>query len=122
MGVKKVTFVEIFKKNELNDGEMKMKEINGHEFMIARVGDNYYASDNRCPHMGGDLSMGKLDGTVVTCPRHQSQFDLTDGRVIQWTNWTGIKLSIGKVLKSPRNLKTYDVMIDEDMIKIDYSM
>ena len=32
-----------------------MKEINGHEYMIARVGDNYYSSDNRCPHMGGKL-------------------------------------------------------------------
>ena len=47
-----MSFYEIFKKDELNDGEMKMKEINGHEYMIARVGDNYYASDNRCPHMG----------------------------------------------------------------------
>jgi len=32
---------------------------------IARVRDNYYASDNRCPHMGGNLSMRKLEGTVV---------------------------------------------------------
>ena len=76
-----MSFYEIFKKDELNDGEMKMKEINGHEYMIAQVGDNYYASDNRCPHMGGNLSIGKLDGNVVTCPRHHSQFDITDGHV-----------------------------------------
>lgn len=118
MGVK-MSFVEVFKKDELNAGEMKTKEINGHEFMIARVGDNYYASDNRCPHMGGNLSMGNLEGTVVTCPRHHSQFDLTDGRVIRWTDWTGIKLSLGKVLKSPRNLKTYDLRLDGDAIMID---
>ena len=116
-----MSFVEILKKDELNDGQMKMKEIDGHEFMIAQVGDNYYVADNLCPHMGGNLSKGKLDGTVVMCPRHHSQFDLTDGHVIRWTDWTGIKLSLGKLLKSPRNLKTYEVMIDEDMIKIDYS-
>jgi 3-phenylpropionate/trans-cinnamate dioxygenase ferredoxin subunit len=114
-----MSFYEIFKKDELNDGEMKMKEINGHEYMIARVGDNYYASDNRCPHMGGNLSMGKLDGNVVTCPRHHSQFDITDGHVIRWTDWSGIKLSLGKALKSPRNLKTYDLMLDGDTIMID---
>ena len=114
-----MSFVGVFKKDELSDGEMKMKEIDGHEFMIARVGDNYYASDNRCPHMGGNLSMGKLDGNVVTCPRHHSQFDITDGHVIRWTDWSGIKLSLGKVLKSPRNLKTYDLMLDGDTIMID---
>jgi hypothetical protein len=37
-----MSFYEIFKKDELNDGEMKMKKINGHEYMIARVGGNYY--------------------------------------------------------------------------------
>lgn len=117
-----MSFYEIFKKDELNDGEMKMKEINGHEYMIAQVGDNYYASDNRCPHMGGNLSMGKLDGNVITCPRHHSQFDITDGHVIRWTDWSGIKLSLGKVLKSPRNLKTYDLMLDGDTIMIDLSI
>jgi hypothetical protein len=55
-----MSFYEIFKKDELNDGEMKMKEINGHEYMIARVGDNYYASDNCCPHMGGKFIHGQI--------------------------------------------------------------
>ena len=114
-----MSFYEIFKKDELNDGEMKMKKINGHEYMIAQVGDNYYASDNRCPHMGGNLSNGKLDGNVVTCPRHHSQFDITDGHVIRWTDWSGIKLSLSKVLKSPKNLKTYDLMLDGYTIMID---
>jgi 3-phenylpropionate/trans-cinnamate dioxygenase ferredoxin subunit len=65
-------FVEILKKDELNDGELKMTVIKDHEYLIARFGENYYVSDNRCPHMGGNLSMGKLEGTVVTCPRHHS--------------------------------------------------
>ncbi len=114
-----MSIVEILKKDELNDGEMKMVNIEGREIMIARVEDNYYASDNKCPHMGGNLSMGKLEGTVVTCPRHHSQFDLTDGHVIRWTDWSGIKLSLGKVLKSPRNLKTYDVIVDKDTLMVD---
>ena len=112
-------FVEILKKDEINDGELKMTVINDHEFLIARVGDNYYVSDNRCPHMGGNLSMGKLEGTVITCPRHHSQFDLADGHVIRWTDWTGLKLTAGKILKSPRNLNMYEVDIEEDRIIID---
>lgn len=116
MGGLRMSFVEILKKDELNDGELKMADIEGHEFLIARVGDNYYASDNRCPHMGGNLSIGKLEGTVITCPRHHSQFDLTDGHVIRWTDWTGLKLTAAKIFKSPRDLKTYEVKIEEDKI------
>jgi 3-phenylpropionate/trans-cinnamate dioxygenase ferredoxin subunit len=114
-----MSFVEIFKKDDLNDGIMKMANIEGQEILIARVGDEYYVSDNKCPHMGGNLSMGKLEGTVVTCPRHHSQFDLADGHVIRWTDWTGLKLTAGKIFKSPRNLKTYEVKIEEDRIMAD---
>ncbi|MGZ7048989.1 MAG: Rieske (2Fe-2S) protein, partial [Methanobacterium sp.] len=51
-----MSFVEIAATNELVDGNKKMVKFNDHELMLARVGDNYYCSDNRCPHMGGNLS------------------------------------------------------------------
>ena len=114
-----MTFVEILNRDELLDGQMKMVDIQGHEILVARVGEDYYATDNRCPHMGGNLSLGKLDGFVITCPRHHSQFDIKDGHVIRWTDWTGIKLSLGKILKSPRNLKSYDVTLDGEKIMVD---
>ncbi len=114
-----MSFVELTVKNEIKDGQMKMFIIDDHEYMMARVGDNFYCTDNRCPHMGGDLSQGSLNGTVVTCPRHQSQFDLTDGHNIRWTNWTGIKLALGKLLKSPRPIKMYEVKVEGDKIMAD---
>ena len=114
-----MSFVEIATTDELMDGTMKMATIEGREILLARIGDNYYSADNRCPHMGGNLSMGKLNGTVITCPRHHSQFDLTDGHVIRWTDWTGLKLSIGKALKSPRPLKMHEVKIEENKIMVD---
>jgi 3-phenylpropionate/trans-cinnamate dioxygenase ferredoxin subunit len=113
-----MSFVEIATTDELADGSMKMATVSGYEILLARVGDNYYSTDNRCPHMGGNLSMGKLKGTVVTCPRHHSQFDLTNGHVIRWTDWTGFKLSLGKLLRSPRPLKTYEVKVEDDKIMV----
>lgn len=113
-----MSFVEIATTDELMNGDMKMTTVSGRDILLARVGDNYYSADNSCPHMGGNLSMGKLEGTVVTCPRHHSQFDLTDGHVIRWTDWTGFKLSLGKLLKSPRPLKTYEVKVDGDKIMV----
>ena len=114
-----MSFVEIATTDELMDGNMKMTSVSGREILLARVGDNYYGADNRCPHMGGNLSMGKLEGTVLTCPKHQSQFDLTDGHLIRWTDWSGLKLFIGKLLKSPRPLRIYEVKIDDDKILVD---
>jgi 3-phenylpropionate/trans-cinnamate dioxygenase ferredoxin subunit len=113
-----MSFVEIATIEELADGQMKMATVSEREILLARVGDNYYSADNRCPHMGGNLSMGELNGTVITCPRHHSQFDLTDGHVIRWTDWTGLKLSIGKALKSPRPIKIHEVKIEDNKILV----
>jgi len=32
-----------------------------------------------CPHRGGPLADGLVDGEVVMCPLHNHQFSLTDG-------------------------------------------
>jgi 3-phenylpropionate/trans-cinnamate dioxygenase ferredoxin subunit len=109
-------FVDVGLVDELDDGNMMMTTIEGREILVARVGDNFYSADNRCPHMGGNLSGGTLEGTVVTCPRHHSMFDLTDGHVIRWTDWTGLKLIGTKILKSPRPLKMHEVKVEGEKI------
>jgi nitrite reductase/ring-hydroxylating ferredoxin subunit len=51
-------FTEVSKIDELKNGTMKAVSAAGREILLARVGDKYYAADNRCPHMKGDLSQG----------------------------------------------------------------
>lgn len=111
--------VQVGEIGELADGSMKSVLVKGREILLARVADEYYAADNRCPHMGGKLSQGKLEGTVVTCPRHSSQFDLTDGRVVRWLKGSGLLSKVGKALKSPRPLATYHVKVEGDRILIE---
>jgi 3-phenylpropionate/trans-cinnamate dioxygenase ferredoxin subunit len=103
---------------ELVDGSMKEVTAQGHEILLARVGDNYYAIDNRCPHMGGNLSRGKLEGVVVTCPRHGSQFDLRDGKVVRWLKG-GTYTLVGKLFKPPRPIVTYPVKLDGDKVMLE---
>jgi len=112
-------FVEVPGGNELQSGQMKMFKLGDHEILLARVGDTFYAADNRCPHMGGDLSGGKLEKTIITCPRHHSQFDLSDGHVVRWTDWSGFKLSMAKMMKSPRPVKTYQVKAEEGKVMVE---
>ncbi|UCE97103.1 MAG: Rieske 2Fe-2S domain-containing protein [Dehalococcoidia bacterium] len=97
-----------------------MKEIPVMDFkiLLAQSKDKYYAADSRCPHLGGKLANGTLEGTIVTCPLHGSQFDLSDGRVVRWLKGSGIISKMGRALKSPRSLRTYEVKIDNDKILI----
>jgi nitrite reductase/ring-hydroxylating ferredoxin subunit len=48
----------------------------GFDLAVFRVGDAVYAIDDSCPHAGGSLSNGKLQGTRVTCPVHGLKFNL----------------------------------------------
>ena len=111
--------VEVSKPSGLKDGTMKAVSVNEREILLAKVGDKYYAADNRCPHMKGKLSQGKLEGTVVTCPLHGSQFDLSNGQVVRWLKGSGVVSAVGRVLKSPRQLTIYNVKVEDDNIMIE---
>jgi 3-phenylpropionate/trans-cinnamate dioxygenase ferredoxin subunit len=113
------SFVEAGKTSEFEAGTKKKLIIQGQEILLAKVGDSYYAIGNRCAHMGGDLSAGKLEGTIITCPRHGSQFDVRDGKVIRWMKGAGLFAAMGKVLKSPRPMPTYKVRVEGDTISIE---
>ncbi|OLB95119.1 MAG: hypothetical protein AUH30_15980 [Candidatus Rokubacteria bacterium 13_1_40CM_68_15] len=47
---------------------------------VFRLGERFYAVDNACPHKGGPLAEGAVEGTVVTCPWHGFTVDLGTGR------------------------------------------
>lgn len=111
-------FVDIISTRDVPDGTLRKSTIGGREILLARAGDRYYAVDNRCPHLGGDLSQGILKGTIVTCPRHHSQFELSDGRVLRWTDWSGFKLSAAKLFKAPTSLKIHEVKVEGERVLV----
>jgi len=111
------TLTRIANTKDLSEGTMKKYQVQDTEILIARIEGKYYATQNKCPHLGGDLSKGNLEGTIVTCPRHGSQFKVTDGSVIRWLKGSGLISSIGKAIKSPQKLITYNTKIEgQDII------
>jgi nitrite reductase/ring-hydroxylating ferredoxin subunit len=50
---------------------------------VANAGGHLYAIDDTCTHMGCSLARGSLEGTIVTCACHGSQFDVTSGAVVR---------------------------------------
>jgi 3-phenylpropionate/trans-cinnamate dioxygenase ferredoxin subunit len=112
-------WLEAGKTGELADGTMKEVDVQGRHILLARVGDRYFAAAGRCPHMGGKLSNGTLEGSVITCPRHGSQFDLRDGRVIRWLKAARAVSFVARLLKSPTPLATYPVRVEGESILVE---
>lgn len=50
---------------------------------VYHLGGRLHAISDTCPHAGASLCEGELDGDVVTCPRHGSQFRVTDGERVR---------------------------------------
>jgi nitrite reductase/ring-hydroxylating ferredoxin subunit len=67
---------------ELGDGQLRCVEAEGTAVMVARAGGGVYALSNRCSHRGGPLHEGTLEGTEVSCPWHDSVFDVRDGSLV----------------------------------------
>jgi 3-phenylpropionate/trans-cinnamate dioxygenase ferredoxin subunit len=76
------SYIYVADASELSVGTLKKVVIQNKEILLANIEGEFYAFDNLCPHLGGDLSLGHLDGAVLTCPRHQAKFDITTGRTI----------------------------------------
>jgi 3-phenylpropionate/trans-cinnamate dioxygenase ferredoxin subunit len=64
-------------------GEMRAFEVSGTRLNVTNAGGHLYAFEDTCTHMGCSLANGELDGTVVTCACHGSQFDVTTGAVLR---------------------------------------
>ena len=112
-------YIEAGKTGEFGDGIKKRVVVGGREILLARVGGHFYAVGNSCTHMGGELAAGRLEGTVITCPLHGSQFDITDGHNVRWLKGKGFISIVGKILKPPRSLPSYNVRIDGDSIMVE---
>ncbi len=111
-------FIDILPVTGIPEGGLKRATAGGKELLLAKVHGQVYATDLHCPHLQGDLSQGTLNGTIITCPMHNSQFDIRDGHVLRWTNLKGIILTLATMARPPRPLRSYPVRIEENRILV----
>jgi len=104
----------------LRDGSMTEVRVNDTRVLIARVQGSYYAVQGTCAHLRGKLADGKLDGFVLQCPRHGSQFDVRDGRVVAWiTKITGLARNIAETVKRPQPLHSYRTRMQDGRVWVE---
>ena len=68
---------------EAGEGQLHSTDADGTPVLVVRDGGRTYAIHDRCGHRGCLLSEGELDGHVITCSCHGSQFDVRDGTVLR---------------------------------------
>src|SRR5215218_1442129 len=66
----------------LVDGKPRRVEVDGTPVLVLRQSDRIRAIGATCPHLGGPLDKGPIEGDTVTCPWHGSVFSLDDGSLI----------------------------------------
>lgn len=65
--------------SEIEPGRGIVRAVNGAEVALMRDGNAVYAVGNLCPHRGGQLGDGTVEGGRVLCPLHSWDFDLATG-------------------------------------------
>jgi len=78
-----MAFLRAVKKDEVPPGTIRELQLDGRTVALANVEGKFFCVDNTCLHRGGPLGEGLLEGSVVTCPWHGWQYDVSTGKVIE---------------------------------------
>ena len=82
----------------VKDGETQRVECDGRGLFIHRAGKEWRVFDSRCPHQTTNIPHLAIEGTTLTCPKHQWAFDIRTGDCIKKGN-SPLKQWPSKVVK-----------------------
>jgi nitrite reductase (NADH) small subunit/3-phenylpropionate/trans-cinnamate dioxygenase ferredoxin subunit len=96
-------YVTVAQKEEIPVGQSKTVCVGTKLISIFHIGEEFFAIDDVCPHMGASLGQGTVHNLIVTCPWHGWRFRLTDGT---WADSPRVKTG------------SYPVRIENESIQI----
>lgn len=98
-------YVKVTSTKDIPKNEMRLFKINSIEVIVVNLDGEFYAFDNRCPHMGYPLYYGSLNGEILTCGFHYAKFNVKTGK------------PLGAV--TPKPLKTFKIKVQNQNILIE---
>jgi 3-phenylpropionate/trans-cinnamate dioxygenase ferredoxin subunit len=98
--------IPVCKVSDVAPGKAIRVERDGHRLAIVRIGNDFYALDDRCTHAEASLAEGEVwpDECEIECPKHGSAFSLK----------TGEPLTLPATLPQA----TYSVRVDGDDVLV----
>jgi nitrite reductase/ring-hydroxylating ferredoxin subunit len=91
----------------------RIVRVGGREIGVFRVGDEFYAVRNRCPHQGGPLCLGRVFPKIVS--ERPGKFELDDGPpllVCPWHGWQYDMASGEAYAPDDPHVRSYSVSIE----------
>jgi nitrite reductase/ring-hydroxylating ferredoxin subunit len=74
-----VARVRVARLAELREGGPALATFAGQQVVLCRKQGEILAIGNECPHEGGSLCDGWVEGDIIVCPLHGWEFDLRSG-------------------------------------------
>jgi len=99
------SFVKVARASEVTPGKGVAVQVGADRVALFNSGGTFYAIDDVCPHRGGPLSDGQIDGTNVQCPWHGALFDVCTGKRVAGP--------------SPRDVRAFTVRVTGDDVEIE---
>lgn len=96
-------FVDVISLDELKKSKRKTINVNNQEITLFYLDGTVYAINSVCPHKGGPLGEGDLDGEEVVCPWHAFMFNVKTGQCL---NHPGM------------SVKNYKIKVEGDKVKL----
>ncbi len=99
--------IKVARLSDMPPGTCRHVDAGGRAVAVFNVDGTIHALGGTCTHRGGPLGEGELDGTVVTCPWHGAQFNVTTGQVAG--------------PPAGHSVPAYTVIVEGEDIKVDVS-
>lgn len=75
-------WLDVANTEELAPGIRRVVDVDGVAVAVFNLDGNYFAISDACPHDGGELCSGTLEGDEIVCPRHGARFSIKTGAVL----------------------------------------
>jgi nitrite reductase (NADH) small subunit len=95
------SWVTVARLADLGDRRRTLVYVAGTEIALFQVDACMFAINNRCPHRGGPLIRGFVEGSAVRCPMHGWRYELATGES-----------------ERPARATVYPVRVDGDRISV----
>lgn len=100
-------WLTVARASEIAEGGSRIVRVDDVPVAVFHLADGWYAIEDVCTHDGGPVAEGRLEGSIIECPRHGATFDVK----------TGAALTLPGV--SP--VTTYAVRVVGDDVQVEWS-
>ena len=93
MGADNIEWTKLAEVESFDNKPEQLCKVKRDDILIIKDDDEFYALNNRCPHLGLALNLGgcNKENKTIHCKFHASDFSYKTGEVKEWLNVKGFE-------------------------------